>query len=176
MTFDSILKTYDKGQYTKITVDNQCECGFVLSPESTTAINKIQMTHHCPEIIIRILSVSKLGGIYRFPENDFKVPTAPRIIITGDSIPKTKKQNREYDKPFALIYLGSSEVDSVRMTIESDKKIATEAFEEIIKCIIRDCVATKVIAANEEDAATDTSIALSKRIEYLPKGTTFNVE
>ena len=176
MAFDSILKTYDKGQYTKITVDNQCECGFTLSPESIAVINKIQMTHHCPEITIRILSTSRLGNIHRFPEYDFKVPTAPRILIAGDAIPKHSKQNREYDKPFSLIYLGVSETDLVKMMIESDKKIASEAFEEIIKCIVKDCVASKVIAAEEEDAATDTSIALSKRIEYLPKGTMFNAE
>lgn len=169
MGFESILKTYEKGRYTKITVNCDLEGfeGFTLSPESVVAINKIQMAHHCPEIKIDILGAGEKDGATTLKEEEF-----PKIVITGDKIPKYNARSRRYDNPFYVGILSSHhpgyfEIVYTQLSIISDVKIAVRAFEEMVRCLVSDFINTGLIDSAHADEAR---IALGRKIEYIPGG------
>ena len=134
-------------------------------------INKIQMSHHCPEIKITILGAGEKDIFTAMDDQQF-----PRIFIMGDSVPKYYKNSRRYDKPFYITIAsrpysssdGYLHIMYIEATIESDVKLATAAFEKIVHCLISDCIAAGIIdTAHREDA----KLALDKKIEYTKKGT-----
>ncbi len=164
--FDTWLRAYSRAEYTDIDVDNSGMGKFprplalVLSAESTVAIQTIQATHHCKFIRIRVDHACLQEFDMTIDRNTLhSMGDKCQVIATSD---KRASDSPDYGKyPYtasvliSIVYASDPNVASFYISIDSEKKLATEAVEEIAKRIKSDLIISDPLGCFEESGSAE---------------------